>query len=79
MQVVGSTYQNLEAISPRSYIGSGKVLEIIEAVKATGAVTVIFDDELSPGQQRTLEKMLGGEVRILRVYVVQNVCAVGST
>lgn len=64
-QVVGSTFQQLEAPSPRSYIGSGKVLEIMESVQQTGANTVIFDDELSPGQQRTLErmfdKMLGTE------------------
>jgi GTP-binding GTPase N-terminal len=47
-QVVGSTFQQLEAPSPRSYLGSGKVQEIVEAVQATGAVTVIADDELSP-------------------------------
>lgn len=65
LEVVGSTFQQLEAPSPRSYIGSGKVLEIMESVQQTGANTVIFDDELSPGQQRTLErifdKMLGTE------------------
>lgn len=47
-QVVGSTFQQLEAPSPRSYLGSGKVQEIVEAVQATGASTVIADDELSP-------------------------------
>ena len=36
-------------INPRTYIGSGKVAEILDAVAATGATTVIFDDELSPG------------------------------
>lgn len=37
-------------INPRTYIGSGKVQEIMAAVAATGATTVIFDDELSPGR-----------------------------
>jgi GTP-binding GTPase N-terminal len=38
--------------------------EIKAAVQALGAETVIFDDELSPGQQRHLEKALGDKVRI---------------
>lgn len=36
-------------VNPRTYIGSGKVQEIMAAVSGTGATTVIFDDELSPG------------------------------
>ena len=36
-------------VNPRTYIGSGKVREIMAAVENTGATTVIFDDELSPG------------------------------
>ncbi len=36
-------------VNPRTYIGSGKVQEIMSAVANTGATTVIFDDELSPG------------------------------
>ncbi|KAI7836581.1 hypothetical protein COHA_009542, partial [Chlorella ohadii] len=48
----------------RTYIGSGKVQEIMSAVANTGATTVIFDDELSPGQLRNLEKALGESVRL---------------
>jgi hypothetical protein len=36
-------------VNPRTYIGSGKVQEIKSAVANTGATTVVFDDELSPG------------------------------
>lgn len=39
-------------VNPRTYIGSGKVQEIMAAVSNTGATTVIFDDELSPGGGR---------------------------
>lgn len=39
-------------VNPRTYIGSGKVQEIMSAVANTGATTVIFDDELSPGESR---------------------------
>lgn len=48
-QVVGQTFQNLENVSPRTYIGSGKTLEVEGAVDELEADTVIFDDELTPG------------------------------
>uniref|UniRef100_A0A6V7QUM6 Hflx-type G domain-containing protein n=1 Tax=Ananas comosus var. bracteatus TaxID=296719 RepID=A0A6V7QUM6_ANACO len=62
--VVGSTYQKLASPNPRTYIGSGKVAEIKSAVHALDVETVIFDDELSPGQLRNLEKAFGGDVRV---------------
>lgn len=40
------------------------VLQGPYAVQDLGCQTVIFDDELSPGQQRSLEKVLGEEVRL---------------
>ncbi|KAF8673163.1 hypothetical protein HU200_048711 [Digitaria exilis] len=62
--VVGSTYQKLSTPNPRTYIGSGKVSEIRTAIQALDVETVIFDDELSPGQLRNLEKSFGGSVRV---------------
>ncbi|KAL1534822.1 GTPase HflX-like [Salvia divinorum] len=62
--VAGSTYQNLVTPNPRTYIGSGKVAEIKSAIHAYDIETVIFDDELSPGQLRNLEKTFGGDVRV---------------
>ncbi|XP_027332992.1 uncharacterized protein LOC113847883 isoform X2 [Abrus precatorius] len=62
--VVGSTYQKLTSPNPRTYIGSGKVSEIKSAIHALGVETVIFDDELSAGQLRNLEKSFGGDVRV---------------
>ncbi|KAG9453330.1 hypothetical protein H6P81_006234 [Aristolochia fimbriata] len=50
--------------NPRTYIGSGKVAEIKSAVHALDVETVIFDDELSAGQLRNLEKAFGGDVRV---------------
>jgi len=64
LEVAGSTYQKMDSPSSRTYIGSGKLLEIADAVKDLGCQTVIFDDELSPGQQRSLEKVLGEDVRL---------------
>lgn len=64
LTVVGSTYQKLATPNSRTYIGSGKVAEIKSAIHAFEVETVIFDDELSPGQLRNLEKAFGGEVRV---------------
>lgn len=62
--VVGSTSQSTTRPSPRTYVGSGKLAEVVTEVRARDVQTVIFDDELSTGQQRNLEKALGEGVRI---------------
>ncbi|PKA62123.1 GTP-binding protein [Apostasia shenzhenica] len=62
--VVGSTCQRLATPNPKTYIGSGKAAEIKSAVHALDVETVIFDDELSAGQLRNLEKTFGGDVRV---------------
>ncbi len=64
LQVVGQTFQNLESVSPRTYIGSGKTLEVEGAVDELEADTVIFDDELTPGQLRNLERVWGDKIRL---------------
>jgi len=65
LRVVGATWQKLDRPDPATYVGSGKVREIREAAAAENAGYVLFDDELSPGQERKLEKGLGPGVRIL--------------
>ncbi|KAL5557969.1 hypothetical protein UlMin_034180 [Ulmus minor] len=64
LRIVGSTYQKLTSPNPRTYIGSGKVAEIKSAVHALDVETVIFDDELSAGQLRNLEKVFGKDIRV---------------
>ncbi len=53
---VKSFTQKLDHPDPKFYIGSGKAREIKEYIIANGIDVVIFDDELSPSQQRNLEK-----------------------
>jgi GTP-binding protein HflX len=60
--VVGMLTQNLNAPSPTYYIGKGKIEELISLKEQTQYDTVIFDDELSPRQQRNLEEALGVKV-----------------
>lgn len=62
--MVGQTFQNLESVSPRTYIGSGKTLEVEGAVDELDADTVIFDDELTGGQLRNLERAWGDKIRL---------------
>lgn len=65
MEVIGQITQNMHRIDPATYIGSGKVKEVLEAVKDEGAKTVIFDDELSPRHQRELSKIFGDDIKLL--------------
>lgn len=54
--------QKLEAQNSRTFVGSGKLQEIIEYVKMNEIDTVIFDDELSPTQLRNIEKEVGCKI-----------------
>ena len=51
--------QRLRHPDPRSYVGKGKLEEIAELRDKLKATVAIFDDELTPAQQRNLEKRLG--------------------
>lgn len=61
-EVLDMFYQKRDKPDPGTYIGSGKVKELGEIVQATGADTVVFDGELSPGQMVALEEALGIKV-----------------
>ena len=55
-QVLEGLIQRRDKPDPGTFIGSGKVAELRQAVINTGADTVICDGELSPAQLRTLEQ-----------------------
>ncbi len=50
--------QRVELPNPKTYIGSGKMQEVEAYVKENEIGSVIFDDELTPVQQRNIEKQL---------------------
>jgi GTP-binding protein HflX len=50
--------QRLDYPNPRTFVGSGKLLEIREYVATNNTDLVIFDDELSPSQLRNIEREL---------------------
>ncbi len=58
LDVVGAATQKLRRPHPATYVGRGKVEEIRELVVDQRADVVVFDDELSPSQQRNLEEAI---------------------
>ena len=58
-QCAAKVLQNRPAPDPHSFLGEGKVQEIRDLLEVTEANLVIFDNELSPSQNRALEKMTG--------------------
>jgi len=57
-EVLKRFVQKVDVPNPKTMIGSGKMNEIEDYVEANEIGSVIFDDELSPGQQRNIEKQL---------------------
>jgi GTPase len=51
--------QRRDAPDPATFVGKGKAEELHDLSEQVDADTVVFDDELSPAQQRNLEKILG--------------------
>ncbi|MCA1757641.1 MAG: GTPase HflX [Bacteroidales bacterium] len=54
--------QKLSKPDPRTFIGSGKIDQVAQYIHENEVDLAIFDDELSPGQLRNIEKILGCRV-----------------
>ncbi|CUA80342.1 GTPase HflX [Anoxybacillus suryakundensis] len=61
-EVVISVTQKRDTIHPATYIGKGKVEELVRLVEQLEPDVVIFNDELSPSQNRNLTKLLNVRV-----------------
>ena len=59
---VGTVLQNKATPDPRTFLGEGKVAELKELCQGVKADLVIFDNDLSPSQQRVLTETLGVQV-----------------
>jgi GTP-binding protein HflX len=76
LQVVGQGTQRLRAPDPKTFLGSGKVVEVQSLAEELGAEVVLFDDELSPRHQRELEAAFGEELRVLdRTAIILDIFA----
>ncbi len=59
---VGTLLQNKNTPDPRTFLGEGKVEELKQLCEAAGADLAVFDNDLSPSQQRVLTETLGVQV-----------------
>ena len=61
-QVAGRATQKKESFDPATVMGSGRLQEIAEYVEANQITLVIFDHELSPAQQKNIEKVVDAKI-----------------
>ncbi|OXA84069.1 GTPase HflX [Flavobacterium hercynium] len=57
-QVIKRFSQKMERPNPKTFVGTGKIEEINLFVKENDISTLIFDDELSPSQQKNISKII---------------------
>jgi GTP-binding protein HflX len=75
---VETVLQRRDKPDPATYVGSGKAEELRVLAEALDTDVVVFDDELSPAQQRNLEKLLGRDV-VDRVALILDIFAQHAT
>lgn len=57
-EVIKRFSQKMERPNPKTFVGTGKIDEINLFVKENGISTLIFDDELSPSQQKNISRII---------------------
>ena len=67
--------QKMAKTNPKTFIGSGKIKEIAEFVEANDVDIIIFDDELSPSQQRNIEEVFGSRKVLDRTNLILDIFA----
>ena len=60
--VVKRFTQNLDTPNPKTFLGSGKIKEVLDFIESEKIQTVIFDDELSPAQERNISKIFNCKI-----------------
>ena len=77
-EVVHAEMQRRDSPDPATYVGSGKADELSDLAEALDVDLVIFDDELTPAQQRNLEKKFERDV-VDRVALILDIFAQHAT
>lgn len=62
---VARLVQRLDRPVPKTFIGSGKVVELKELAESLNVDVIVFDNELSPSQQSNLERLIGLKYKII--------------
>lgn len=61
-KVIGRFVQKMDTPNPKTFIGTGKMEELAAFITQHQIDAVVFDDELSPAQQKNIEKIVGIKV-----------------
>ncbi len=69
-EVLERVTARLDRVNPRTFINSGKIAEVKALVEALCANLVVFDDSLSPSQNKNLESELGVRVIDRRALIL---------
>ena len=73
-QVLKRFTQKLERPNPKTFIGTGKMEDVAAYVEQHEVGTVIFDDELTPAQQKNIERILRCKI-VDRTYLILDIFA----
>jgi GTP-binding protein HflX len=57
-EVIKRFWQKMEKPNPKTFLGTGKIEEIHHFVKSNEVSTIIFDDELTPSQQKNISRII---------------------
>ena len=57
-EVIKRFWQKMDKPNPKTFFGTGKIEEIHHFVKSNDVSTIIFDDELTPSQQKNISKII---------------------
>ncbi len=73
-EVVKRFWQKMDKPNPKTFLGTGKIEEINFFVKENEISTIVFDDELSPSQQKNISKII--DCKILdRTHLILDIFA----
>ncbi|NQU68777.1 MAG: GTPase HflX [Candidatus Marinimicrobia bacterium] len=64
-EVVDSIVQRRKEVDPATYIGSGKVKEIVNQAVELSCTLIIFNDEITPTQLKNIRKIAGEDIKVL--------------
>lgn len=75
-EVVGELTQKRDRVDSRTFLGKGKMEELVSLVDELEVDTVIFNQGLTPGQTRNIQKVLLDEVKVIdRIQLILDIFA----
>ncbi len=78
-EIVGTVTQKMHAPDSRTFIGKGKVEQVAELATSTDATLIVFDDDLTPSQQASLEDAIPDVKIVDRTALILDIFALHAT